>query len=529
MYCPNCDSHEVVKKGIVELATGTIKQRYKCKDCGSSFSEAIDESPEDLFAEEIEVEDKVEQFQYLRSDSWLESNVYSKKRLVITSAQNSTPVDVGFLKSLKTYCDHTGAGLVVIPTKYKTVNAQDDLTVDSYDESVVPFLCENTLTFPKHNVKVYAGFKISATAENPLSGLDPLSKGWTVIVGHAQVQLKTLPNIDKRISDILSTTGSITEKNYSRTKLGEKAKFNHSMSAIVIEFDEKNFHLRHLNYDEVRKSFWDLDTCYSAKSVTKGSIEALITGDEHVIFRDPLVEQNTYTNYDSMVAVLKPAYIVRHDILDAYSISHHHQKNVFTKFAKWQSGMNSIESELNLTIAYINKTTPKFSKSLIIQSNHNEHLLRWLNEVDIKQEPWNAKIYHYLMWLMLANTKMGENGAEYPDPFRLYSSGRLSPNAEFVDRCGKKILGIEVGSHGDRGINGARGSALGFSRIPDKMIVGHSHSPQIQKGCYVVGTSSKLSLEYNSGASTWHHAHCIIHKNGKRQLVFITETGWRLS
>ena len=530
MNCPICESNQLTKKGTVELASGTIKQRYKCKDCGEHFSVAqVDEYTEDMFAEEVEHVFDVTEFKYERSDSWLKSNVYSHDRLIITAAQCNTAVDQDFLSAIDTYRKHKPAGLIAIPIKYKTVNSQDDSSADMYDESIEQFLCENTLTFSECNVKVYAGLKIQATAENPLSGLDPLSKGWTVIVGHAQVQLKTLPNLDKRISDILTTTGAITEKNYSKTKLGEKARFNHSLSALVIEFVGETYHLRHLNYSPETKSFWDIETEYRADGTTHTeSVEAIVTGDEHALFRDPVVENFTYTDEHSLVNTLKPKYIVRHDSLDAYSVSHHHRKNVFTQYAKWQSGLNSIEDELRLTVEYINKTTPEFSTSLIVQSNHNEHLLRWLNEVDIKTEPWNAKIYHYLMFHMLEQTSMGVSGTEHPDPFELVARPHLKPNVDFVNRTGIKIKDIEVGAHGDRGINGARGSAAGFARIPDKMIVGHSHSPAIQKGCYVVGTSSRLALEYNSGASTWHHAHVIIHPNGKRQMIFITANGWKL-
>lgn len=529
MNCPACDSTEVIKKGTVALATGTIKQRYKCKQCGEPFSVTPnDDATDDLFADEFEQEYTESPVSYERSDDWLNSNVYNKQRLIITSAQNNTAVDEDFLRCIESYREATGAGLVVIPIKYKTINSEDDSSADAYDESIIDYLCENTLTFSQCNVKVYAGLRIQATAENPLSGLDPLSKGWTVIVGHAQVQLKTLPNLDKRISDILTTTGAITVKNYSKSKLGEKARFNHSLSAIVLEFDDDVYHLRHLNYDPVTKSFFDIDRQYKSDgSIEQHSAEALVTGDEHALFRDPIVEQYTYTAEDSIVNTLKPKYIVRHDVLDFHSGSHHHAKNIFVKFAKHHACSDDVELEVLKTIDYINDTTPDFSISLIVKSNHNEHLLRWLNEVDIRVEPWNAKFYHLLMYMMLSNTKISDSGSDYPDPFELYSTPRLKQNVEFINRE-YKIHDIVVGMHGDIGINGARGSAIGFSRLPDKAIIGHSHSPSIQKGCYVVGTSSRLALEYNKGASTWHHAHCIIHQNGKRQLIFVTHRGWRL-
>lgn len=536
MQCLNCGSTYTIKKGLVNLSNGRVKQRYKCKTCLSSFSAMTeDESIEDMFAEEDEIEysdlpdQEMVSFQYTRSADWLQANVYSKKRVIVAAAQNNTPVNQGFLAALQTYMQANGAGLVVIPIKYKTINSEDDVLADTYDKQIEHHLCENTIEFPDYNLKIYAGLKIQATAENPLSGLDPLSKGRSIIVGHAQVQLKTLPNLDKRISDIITTTGAITNKNYSRTKLGEKARFNHSLSAIVLEFDENHYHLRHLNYDEETSSFWDIDKQYTANCIHDGNqCAALVTGDEHAIFRDPNVEKWTYSDEKSIVNVTRPWSIIRHDSFDAYSISHHHRRNQFTLYAKWKSGINSVEEELVRTIDYINKTTPDFSTSYIVQSNHNEHLLRWLNEVDIKTEPWNAKFYHHLMYLMLSNTEMTENGTSHPDPFMLVTEGHLKDNVRFVDRTGMKIMGIEVGAHGDFGVNGARGGPKSFARVPEKMIVGHSHSPSIEKGCYTVGTSSKLALEYNRGASTWHHAHVIIHPNGKRQMIFITPDGWRL-
>lgn len=514
MDCVYCDSDNVIKNGTITLTSGKVNQKYFCKDCGSNFRNALDE--------DISIDEQI--YSHVRSDSWIKSNVLSKKKLVITSAQNNTEVNKQFLKTLKTYCLYNNANLVIIPVKYKVF---DDEPI--YDDLLTDYLCSNNIDISDYTLKIYGSFNIQPTVENPITGLDTLSKGNNIVIGHPQVQLKTLPNLDKRVSDIITTTGSVTLANYSDTKVGEKAKFNHSFSAIVLEFDTNSFHLRHLNWDDQSKTFYDLNKLYSDNHTpVECHVNALVTGDEHALFRDSNVEYHTYTSEHSLVSLVRPEYIVRHDILDAYSISHHHKKNVFTQYAKWKSNICSIEDELRKTISYVNETTPSYSTSLIVQSNHNEHLLRWLNEVDIKTEPWNAKLFHYLMYQMLEKTSMAESGASYPDPFELIAADWLNHNVKFINRSGFKINDIEIGQHGDIGINCARGSSKGFARMPDKMIVGHSHSPSIEKGCYTVGTSSKLRLEYNKGASSWHHAHVIIHPNGKRQMIFITEDGFKL-
>jgi hypothetical protein len=415
---------------------------------------------------------------------------------------------------------------MVIPTLYRaTMENPKDVCWNVPDD----LLCKQNIDM-KH-LRIYGALKILPTAENPIAGLEPLSKGKTVIVGHNQLQMKSMPVISGNSLAIIHTTGTITVPNYIVSKQGEKANFNHSYSALVVEIDEEHdlFHLRVLNADP-SNGFYDLDTYYSAYGITKDcTVAAIVTGDEHAIFRDESVEKWTYTDPKSLVATLKPEYIVRHDIFDAYSVSHHHTKNTFTQYAKWQSGHGSVEDELKLTVDYINNTTPEFATSLIVPSNHNDHLLRWLNEVDIKKEPWNAKLYHFLMYQMLDKTVMGPGGTQHPDPLELITRNWLKGNVQFIRSGGYKIHGIEVGQHGSYGINGAKSSAISYADLPEKMIVGHSHTPQILRGCYVVGTSSKMKLEYVKGGSSWRHCHCIIHNNGKRQLIFLTKHGYRLN
>jgi len=511
MQCCECQSENLKNLGVRVYGP----ERYckvVCEDCGEEM----------LMPPEYddELDDKT---RYLKSDK--EVNKISKSsRIVVTSAQNNTPVNQKFLGALETFCDKMKAELIIVPVRYK--NNDGEPTV--YPIEIHPYLCENLIKLERSDVKILGNLKISPTAENPLSGIDPMSKGNTLVIAHPQVALKTLPQHSNKYPPFLITTGSVSERNYIQSKVGFKAEFNHSMSGLLIESGEDGcYFVRHLNFDG--EGFCDLGTYYQDGVVSEMTTLGLVTGDEHVIFGDPLVAKATYLDDDSLVNTLKPEIIVRHDVLDCYSVSSHHKKNVFTKYAKWKSGYNDIKEELDQTIQFINDTTPEFSKTWIVSSNHNEHLLRWLNECDPKDEPWNALIYHYLMYNVLLETDMGSSGAEYPDPFALYAKRILKPNVEFVGRTSDAIIGdIHVGYHGDVGSNGSKGSRAQFSILPLKTIIGHSHSPGITRNCYQVGTSSKLKLEYNSGPSSWHQAHCLIYGNGKRQLVFILNGKYRL-
>jgi hypothetical protein len=504
MICPSCNSDNVRGNGKRTTAVGETVHRYVCNSCKKGFSRYGADTvwPMDV-SEEI-------------------FSTASSKRLIVTSAKNGSTTNLGFLRALEKYAKINNAEILVIPVHHKNVGQELD---PEFDEEIQKYLFNENKHYGSHRLKILGALKIASSVENPLAGIDAMSKGNSLIVGHPQVQLKTLARVNEKYPAIVTTTGSISEKDYTSSKSGTKADFNHSFSALVVEFDDGFVHLRHLNYDSESNGFNDLDMFYSEHSCYKMQVKALVTGDEHVMYGDKVVANVTYHNEDSICNTLQPDMLIRHDVLDAYSISHHHKKDTLKKYRKYVMGLHYIEKELKQTIDFINNTTPEGTTSYIVGSNHNEHLTRWLNECDPRIEPWNAKVFHNLMYKTLCSIEEGKD----PDAFQLYCDGLLNTNVKFIGRGDPlSYKGIMFESHGDIGINGSIGSRKQFSMLPTKSIIGHSHSPGIEKGCYQVGTSSKLNLEYNKGASSWHHTHCVVHMSGKRQLLFITNGKYRL-
>ena len=106
----------------------------------------------------------------------------------------------------------------------------------------------------------------------------------------------------------------------------------------------------------------------------------------------------------------------------------------------------------------------------------------------------------------------------------------VSENIRFLKRDESYMIAdIEIGFHGDVGINGARGSISSFAKIGPKTVIGHSHSPGITEGAYQVGVSARKDLEYAIGPSSWLHTHCIIYPNGSRALINVINGEWRAS
>lgn len=100
-------------------------------------------------------------------------------------------------------------------------------------------------------------------------------------------------------------------------------------------------------------------------------------------------------------------------------------------------------------------------------------------------------------------------------------------NVEWVhDGYSYQVDGIEIGNHGFRGANGARGTVAGFAQLGVKMTIGDKHTPEIMDGVYVAGVMN-LHQGYNKGPSGWAVAHVLHYKNGKRVLVTFQNGKWR--
>jgi hypothetical protein len=447
----------------------------------------------------------------------------NNNRFIVTSAQNNTPVDGSFWKSLQMWADYYKAQILVIPMLYKV--RPDPEQEIWWAPEVIPYLIKDEIQLAK-GIRIFGDLKINATAVNPLAGLESISQGDSAIIGHTQIQMRTVATPQHKLPKILQTTGTTTQKNYKEGKAGKKGSFHHSLGGVIVELDDANdtFFIRGVTGNS-KSEFYDLDlhcTPRGAKLIKK--IPGIVLGDEHEKFHCPDVRAATFDDQASIVNILKPKFIVRHDVSDMYSISHHHAKSPSIKFRKYMTGNNNLHAELEDTAVFLEETTPKFSTSVVVPSNHHNHLKQWLETVEWRDEMHNARIYHQLWDAWLEALELRQSF----DPYTWWLRKNCKANVMYLmDDYPFIIKDIYVGYHGDRGANGARGSLAGWAKIGAKTIVGHTHSPGIEKGCYMVGTSSELNLEYTSGPSSWMNTHCIIHEDGKRQLITIINGEWR--
>jgi hypothetical protein len=452
------------------------------------------------------------------------------KRFIVTAAQNATPVHDKWWATLRIMAAALEAEILVIPLRYKNPTSQwsgSQQNAEHWDAAVRPYLWNVRKALNK-NLMVLGDIKIQPTASDPLMGADALSHAASGIIGHTKLQMRCIPTPSHRMAKILTTTGACTVANYTDSRAGRLGEFHHSLSAVLVELDGSRFFLRHVHYDAKGNGCTDLETRYTPVGYGKAPPPtALVMGDTHVDFIDPAVERATFGK-GGMVDRLRPRHLVWHDLLDSYSCNPHHKNNPFNAIAKRAIGADAVRAEVNRAIEFVKARTGK-AISVIVGSNHNDFLRRWIVSHDWRLDPTNAEFYLETALAMVRGTKIGPKGTEYPDPFTHWAE-RASLNHVRVLKDDESLMlaGVEVGMHGDKGPNGVRGSIKNLRRIGVKSIIGHSHTPGIDEGAYQVGTSTRLRLEYNHGASSWLNAHCVLHEDGKRQIVVIVDGKWRL-
>ena len=454
-------------------------------------------------------------------------------RIVITSAMNNAKVDQRFWASLCRYAAHNEAEILVLPTRYRNPTTPGEAQKESrrmwWAPEVTQHLASNRLKL--HPLLwVMGDVPVAATALNPLVGLDALTRGVSGIFGHAQLAMETVPTPQNVLPKILHTTGAVTKAEYSRSKAGRRAEFHHTLAALVVEKSGKKFHLRQLIADS-SGGFYDIAGGEARYYHPKGSHKAdrataLVTGDTHVDRVDPKVVESTYGK-GGLVELVRPEFLVWHDLLDFQSDSH--WNNAVERIALALSGKHDVRAEVLRAIEFVDRHTPEGVQSVVVSSNHHDHLSRWALERDWRHvESVNVEFLLELQLALVRGAKAKAHGVDQADPLALWASKQNS-KARFL-RYGESFrkLGVEMGLHGHRGPNGSRGSRKNIDKIGTRTFIAHAHTPGIYRGANQVGTSSLLNLSYGVGSpSSWLHTHGILWPNGKRQLVNIIDGEYR--
>ncbi len=477
--------------------------------------ESLKQYVKDHFPEAVNdiIEEKIKNPKKLKE---LPNLVKKIKRFLITSASNNAPVDQNFLKSLRSYCKKKNALLLIIPS---------DLKSDLMD----PVLADEQWVFDKIdlNSNVYvSSIKIPGRNVNPLMGLARIGqRNGSTIVGSPKQHLEFVAVGDNKLPHALMSTGSITKPEYRNKdgiyrKTDIMAHVDHVMGAIVVEIEnEKIFHFRQIQADK-NGAFVDINQQFNGNKVRKYNPSHFYIGDRHVTETDPTAAKA----WDEVSATTGYPIRIEGDVFTGNSVSHHNWDNLVIRATLSEEGRLSLEEELKEVAKFLDESTEKTPLIVLCASNHHDFLTKhYIQKSKYVNEPNNFRIAHKMALAMLDGTDplqyaMEEIiGIKHPEKVKW-----LKRDESY------KVAGIEIGAHGDKGGNGAKGSAITLEKAYGNCVVGHSHTPKILRGFWQVGTSSYLRLPYTEGSSSWCHTSALIFPNGARQLINSFNGKWRL-
>lgn len=440
----------------------------------------------------------------------------TKDKFIFSWCQSETDIHEDFLTNIEAYADHIGASIHIIAGRYKNptsikssdaVKSKEKALSNTWHERVIPYLDANRHKVHKH-LCLLSDLKIQPTAATPLSGLNGLTGLESCIVGHPRVHLKSLPILDGYPNKLLMSTGSVSLENYTDTKAGKKGEFHHTLGFVIVELDGEHFHVRQVQCDE-DGSFYDLKFFVSEGEVMLHSgVESIVFGDLHLGETNNVVLDVSFDLCD----YLKSESIILHDVFNGHSISHHERKQPFQLLKREDNGTDSLSSELKMMTDFF-KLYKEYN-FVMVRSNHDEFLDRWMNDVD-----WR-KSNNKRQYLSLSSMLIDDDD----------NKGVIPAIIKDLDIKNVRCLGIdesfrvkdwECGMHGHLGSNGSRGSVVQFKNLNTKNVTGHTHSPCREDGHCSVGTLTFLRVGYNKGASSWMNSNFVIYPNGKGHHVHI--------
>ena len=463
-------------------------------------------------------------------------------RYILTCAQSDTSLHNKTWASLQTLADHYSAEIMVSTFTYihrregsakrgTEVGEKDTLW---YDPRIEPYVLDQMVELAP--TLVWNGhMNILPTAVDPLSGMDTYNGQKSSIFPHAKLAMKSVPApVAGQFPKLQYTTGTATLRNYIQKKAGQKAEFDHVYGGLIVEVDSNgDWWVRQLITDG-KGRIADLDVVAYPNGTVKPvlGVEAIVWGDIH---EDSLEESmfEALWGENGMGRALRPAYQFMHDALDFGRKSHHIRKRPFERFRLLVQGKTSVEGETNQLAAFFVRSRIDKCQTVVVPSNHHEHLGRWSEETDWRDDLENAEFHLDLQRAHLASIRAGRDF----DPLR-WAVERAGHDTSFIrwleedesfTICEDRTEGgIAMHLHGDRGPNGARGSLRNLAKLGIKCCIGHSHTAGIFNGAWQTGVTAPLRMGYNNGSpSGWTHSHIVVHKNSKRQLCTMRGNRWR--
>lgn len=469
------------------------------------------------------------------------------KRYIFSCAVRGAMAHKDFLSNLEAYAKHVGAELVVGPLTNNSRMRYSEMTEQEFDPLVAVYLSDDPILIGSR-VRYSPEMNLLASMVKPLQGLQTYTKAAHGIFPHTKISMETVATHKHTPTKFNYTTGACTHPMYNPNKAGLRAHFDHVYGALIVEVSDKGQWVRQLTpKSDTDGTFYDLGYKVSGGGVMRhAGVQAIIYGDIHVEKLDGPVARATWKyldiphedgwKYDSLVEVCRPKTQVFHDLMEISAANHHELDDLFRQYDRYVQDKACVTTDFYYALYFLEHVTPLAKENIVVDSNHDHFIHKWL----LKWDPSKARdfrnihVYYQLKLAVLDAIRLREpysvlkvaldsivkeHGSDKRHDYGKYVAKArwLHPDESF------EIDKIECGYHGHVGANGSRGSRATWKFVSEKSTTAHTHSPSIDSGSHIVGTSSRLDLGYNKGPSSWAHTHGIIYPHGGRAMVTLSD------
>ncbi len=468
------------------------------------------------------------------------------RRYLLTSIQNNTHIHPGF-PNLVAYRDWLDALAdasceLIIGTYSYQVAAYGPKAVKRgryekraneglwYAVEAEPYIVDESVSLAPG--LVWCGEQnVLPTTRHPLTAFESYNGRMSNIVPHAKIAMTSVASMADEATKFNYTTGTVTQRHYIQKRAGILAERSHSYGALLVEVDsEGSWWVRqlHIDGDNVIMDVGP-DGCpgvivRDGAVAVKSVVKSIYWGDVHAAESDRWI-RNLGWGAGGMLDTTRPAYQFVADIFSMRSRTHHEIRDFHRSYAKHVEGQEAVEDEVRLTADFLNEAVRPWCETVVIPSNHDRQLYRWLNEADFRLDPVNAKYFCELQWQVLDAMDRGDKDFNVLE-YALVKAGAprdvrfLATDESFV------IYGAENGLHGDLGLNGAPGSTASLTKLGRAVNKGHDHVAAIRDQVYGAGACA-TRFSYTKGPSSHSVSNIVTYENEARAILTMWSERWR--
>lgn len=436
------------------------------------------------------------------------------KRYIITAHTPGLRANRRLLDTISHMCEVFEAELLTVLTK----SLRTDSAVDEWiDEESIIYKSRQL----NSNLKLIPDRIAITTSDDPTSQyLTEAGKTCSLIIGSPKRFQKPVARAYGIPRYIITSLSVDHADQLCDTKNERKSAQLHTQGCLLVEIVDDNIYFAHqLEAEKDGSVIFNSLRFYPNGNIKTEYAEAVNFGDSHLDHIDTKAEEAAF----EIVKEIKPKFIIEEDAFNGSSINHHEENNHLSSM-NW----SSLEEEAVFTakklaehVMLAKKHSPRFKKLILKDSNHHDFLdryvqnfHRWMNDNQ------NKKLALELAYKM----SQGNHGLE--TLLRKYSPLKEVQFLEVGETC--EIAGVDNTHHGDKGANGAKGSAKQFMRALKKANVGHTHAPGVDDTVFNSGTLSILRPQFAAkGLTSWGHAATATYPSSSRQLYRIIDGKWR--